>query len=65
MIVLECKNDTNIPSLLDLWVSEVGSGSEQRGKDPGERQQYSLISKYLSIMGSSTLFFWPDFLVQT
>ena len=39
MIVLEYKNDTNTPSVLGMW-----SWLEQRGKDPGKRQQHSLIS---------------------
>ena len=56
MIFLECKNDTKTPSVLGLLVLNVGPGLVQRGKELGKRQQHSLISKYLSIMGSPKLF---------
>ena len=44
-IVLECKNDTNIPVFLELWVLEVGMGLGKRGKDPGKSQKHSMITK--------------------
>ena len=56
MIVLKHKNDTNTPECFQLWVSEVWPGLVQIRKEPVKRQQYSLISKYLSIMSYPTLF---------
>ena len=55
-IVLERKNDTNTPAVLDMWVSEVRPRLEKRGGDLVKRKQHSLISKYLSIMSSPKLF---------
>ena len=39
MMVLECKNDTNTPAVLEVWVSEVGPGLGKRGREPTERWQ--------------------------
>ena len=38
-------NDTNTPSFLCLWVSEVVTGLEKKRKYPGNRQQHSPISR--------------------
>ena len=35
MILLDCKNDTNTPEVLEVWVSEVGMGLGQMGKERG------------------------------
>ena len=55
-IVIEHKNDTNAPAVLDMWVSEVGPWLGQRVKETGNKQQRSLISIYIFIMGSPKLF---------
>ena len=49
IIPLECKNDTNAPAVLKVWVLEFVPGLGQKEKEPVKRQQCFLISKELSI----------------
>ena len=36
-IFLGCKNGTNTPAVLEMWVLEVGPGLGKRGKEPTNR----------------------------
>ena len=47
---------TLIQSRSTSFLLDVGTGVGYRGEEPGKIQQHSLISKYLSIMGSPKLF---------
>ena len=45
MITLDCKNYTNTPAVLEVWVLEVVPGLGQIGKELVKRQKCFLFSK--------------------
>ena len=56
MTPLKYKNDTDTPSVLEVWVLEGGPGLQHMEKYPVKRQQCFLILKELFIMASPKIF---------
>ena len=71
-IILGCKNDTNTPAILELWVQEVGPGLGQSGQRGGKMQASSQVLFIFKIVTTFDIcrvrnmvfksFLWPPYL---